>query len=87
MAVRDRVVPKALLVMGEGVTYCASLDLRFEENSELYWQLIYEQMNLLREYDFYGTVVKTNCGPEDPSWELCRERYSKANTLFLQKNR
>ena len=87
VAVRDRVVPKALLVMGEGVTYCAFLDLRFEENSELYWQLIYEQMNLLREYDFYGTVVKTNCGPEDPSWELCRERYIKANALFLQKNR
>ena len=81
--VRDRIVPHAKLVMGEGVSYCASQVLRFEENSDLFWKLIGEQMKLLRGYDFYGTVVKTNCGPEDASWKLCPERYVKANALFI----
>jgi len=82
VATRDRIVPDALLVMGEGVSYCASQWLRFEEFSEPYWKLIHEQMKLLREYDFYGTVVKTNCGPEDPSWDTIPERYVEANKIF-----
>lgn len=82
VATRDRIVPDALLVMGEGVSYCASQWLRFEEFSEPYWKLIHEQMKLLREYDFYGTVVKTNCGPEDPSWDIIPERYVEANRIF-----
>ena len=83
--VRDRVVPNAQLVMGEGVTWCASNRLRFEENSELYWNLIYEQARYLRDKGFWGGFTRTTSGPEDPSWNLCKERYQKANAIFLGK--
>jgi len=81
--IRDRVVPNAQLAMGEGVTYCASSKLNFEEKSDLYWQLVGEHMLYLREKGFMATVVRTTSGPEDPSWHLCRERYRAANALFM----
>jgi hypothetical protein len=83
--IRDEIVPNAELVMGEGVTYCGSNSLLFEEKSELYWKLIGEQMLYLREKGFLGTVVRTTSGPEDPSWNLCKEKYIKVNNMFLGK--
>lgn len=83
--VRNKYVPNAELVMGEGVTYCSSNELRFEEKSELYWQLINEQAIYMRDKGFLGTVVRTTSGPEDPSWNLCKDKYIKANALFLGK--
>ncbi|MBR4868507.1 MAG: hypothetical protein IKU10_05065, partial [Clostridia bacterium] len=80
--IRDQVVPNAELVMGEGVTYCPAQKLTFEEQSEAYWSLIEEQANYLREKGFWGTVVRTTSGPEDPSWECCKEQYVKMNRLF-----
>ena len=83
--VRDRNVPNAQLVMGEGVTWCASNRLQFEEKSELYWSMIYEQVKYLKEKGFWGGFVRTTSGPEDPSWNLCKDRYLKANRIFLDK--
>lgn len=83
--IRDNTVPNADLVMGEGVTYCASNALLFEEKSELYWQLINEQAIYMRDKGFLGTVVRTTSGPEDPSWNLCKDKYIKANALFSGK--
>lgn len=80
---RDRVVPDALLVMGEGVSYCCANDLLFEEYSELYWKTIRRQAVLLRDAGFVGTVVRTTSGPEDPSWIMRRQDYIEANGLFL----
>ena len=82
--VRDTVIPHAELVMGEGVTYCASTKLRFEERSDAYWRLIEEQAKYLREKGFLGTVVRTTSGPEDISWDLCKDKYLQMNRLFAQ---
>ena len=84
VAVRDSVVPNAELVMGEGVTYCASTELTFEEHSDVYWSFIEEQAKYLREKGFLGTVVRTTSGPEDPSWDCCKDKYIKMNRLFAQ---
>ena len=83
--IRNEIVPEAELVMGEGVTYCGSNTLLFEEKSELYWQLINEQAIYMRDKGFLGTVVRTTSGPEDPSWNLCKDKYIKANALFSGK--
>lgn len=83
VAQRDRVVPDAQLVMGEGVSYCCANDLLFEEHSALYWETVKRQARLLREAGFAGTVVRTTSGPEDPSWSLRRQDYIEANGIFL----
>lgn len=84
ICIRNSFVPHARLVMGEGVTYCASSQLLFEEKSDLYWELLYEQAKFLSSKNFYGAVVRTNSGPEDPSWTMRREDYLKINRLFLK---
>ncbi len=83
--IRDKIVPGADLVMGEGVTYCGSNDLLFEEKSELYWKIVNEHMVYLKEKGFLGTIVRTTSGPEDPSWNLCKDKYLIANSLFLNE--
>ena len=36
-----------------------------------------------KETGLWGTLLKTCCGPEDPSWELCKDRIRELNELFL----
>lgn len=80
---RDKVVPGAKLVMGEGATYCYSNKLLFEEHSDLYWEILKKQAELLNKANFVGTVVRTISGPEDPSWEMRKESYKEINKIFL----
>lgn len=82
---RDRVVPKAKLVMGEGMTYCCANDLLFEEHSDLYWTITKKQAKLLNSAGFIGAVVRTTSGPEDPSWKLRKDDYIEANNIFRGK--
>ena len=84
VAVRNEVLPSAELVMSEGVTYCASNRLRFEENSDLYWEILRGQSKLLRENGFWGAIPRTTSGPEDPSWSLRAKDYRAINDLFLK---
>lgn len=79
---RDRLVPGASLVMGEGVTYCCHQELQFEEHSRTYWKLLERQQRYLREMGYLGTVVRTTSGPEDPSWEYNAEDYRSLNSIF-----
>lgn len=76
--------PGIRLVCGEGVTYCASPLLHWEEKSERLWQLVGLAMDQYKALNFWGTVVKTCSGPEDPSWYLCKDRIRELNIRFLE---
>ena len=87
IAVRDNIVPHAQLVMGEGVTYCPHVGFNFEETSDVYWKFIEEHTNYMRDKGIIGTVPRTNSGPDDRSWNECKERYRYINRLFLQEEK
>ena len=84
VAVRDEVVPRARLVMGEGVNYCCSNWICAEDRSETYWRILAEQADLLRERGLDGTVVRTTSDPEDPCWETRNEDMLAINRRFLK---
>lgn len=75
--------PEALVVCGEGVTYCSSQDVLWEENSELFWKMVRHAMDRYKELGLWGSVIKTCCGPEDPCWNLCKDRLKELNEAFL----
>jgi hypothetical protein len=74
--------PGIPLVMGEGVTYCGSNKLLWEEHSEKYWELLEFAIQKYREAGLWGCVLRTCCGPEDPSWNLVLEKLARLNKLF-----
>lgn len=84
VAVRNEILPTATLVMSEGVAYCASNRLQFEEHSDLYWEILRGQSKLLRANGFWGAIPRTTCGPEDPSWGLRAKDYRAINDLFTK---
>ena len=75
--------PGIPIVCGEGVTYCSSQKLLWEEKSDAYWDILKITVQKYKEIGLWGTLLKTCCGPEDPSWELCKDRILELNTLFL----
>lgn len=75
--------PGIPVVCGEGVTYCSSKELLWEETSDEYWDIVKIAMTKYKEIGLWGTLVKTCSGPEDPSWELCKDRVKELNELFL----
>ena len=81
--IRNRILPGAPVVMGEGVTYCYHNDLLFEEHSPTYWALLERQMRFLKEKGLSGAVCRTTSGPEDPSWDCRADEYRKLNQIFL----
>ncbi len=76
--------PDAPVMCGEGVTYCSSKHVLWEEKSGRYWEMVRHAMDRYREAGFWGTVIKTCCGPEDPCWSLCKDRLLEMNSRFLQ---
>lgn len=82
---KEKNFPNIKMVMGEGVTYCASNIMLFEEHSRTYWEMIFEQAEKLKKAGLWGAVVRTTSGPEDPSWNLNVEDYQKANAIFAQE--
>ncbi len=75
--------PGIPVVCGEGVTYCSSQKLVWEENSEEFWDILKIMIKKYKEIGLWGTLIKTCCGPEDPSWELCKDRLKELNEMFL----
>ncbi len=76
--------PGVPLVMGEGVTYCGSTRLLWEERSERYWNLLEYAVKEYRRAGLWGCVLRTCCGPEDPSWHLVPEKLMKLNRIFQE---
>ena len=76
--------PNVPIVSGEGVSYIGSKKLLWEEHSEVYWDLVEAVIRKYREAGLWGTVVRTCCGPEDPSWNLVPEKLLRINKAFLE---
>ncbi|MBO4406568.1 MAG: hypothetical protein J5849_02620 [Clostridia bacterium] len=75
--------PGIPVVCGEGVDYVSSQELLWEEKSEEYWELVGIAMAKYKELGLWGTLIKTNSGPGDPSWTLCKDRMRALNEAFL----
>ena len=83
---RDAHFPGVPLVLGEGASYCADTRLRWEERSDVYWEVVEHAARALRDQGFLGAVVRTNAGPEDPVWHEYPDRLRRANAIFLGGN-
>jgi hypothetical protein len=79
---RDEHYPGIPLVMGEGASYCAHADMRWEERSDAYWEVVEHAARAYREHGLWGAVARTNCGPEDPVWHEYPERLKRVNDVF-----
>ncbi|MEW6752008.1 MAG: cellulase-like family protein [Candidatus Latescibacterota bacterium] len=86
LAFRDRQLPGVPLVMGEGMSYCGDNRLRWEERSDLYWEIVERAVRQCRDSGVMGCVARTNSGPEDPAWWEYPERLQRVNTVFLGRD-
>ena len=83
LEIHDRIIPNSRIVMGEGVTYCASPTLTFEATSKVFWSLIEEHMRCYREKGFWGSVISTTHAPDrSAAWGPCKEIYIDINKKF-----
>jgi len=80
---RDLHYPGVPLVLGEGVTYCAHADMRWEERSDAYWEVVEHAARAYRAHGLWGSMVRTNSGPEDPVWHEYPDRLRRVNEAFL----
>ncbi|MBT3376288.1 MAG: hypothetical protein HN742_19205 [Lentisphaerae bacterium] len=84
VALRNQQFPGLPLVLGEAVSYCTHTGLRFEEQSDDYWQLLEHTTHLLKKAGYWGYMPRTHSGPEDPGWAECADRFRYLNGLFLE---
>ena len=84
-AFRDWLCPGRPLVMGEGVTFCASPSFHWEERTPEYWEHLVWTSRLCRRSGLWGKVVRTCCGPEDPCWYETPEQLLRVNNAFLNE--
>lgn len=82
---RNKHFPNVLLVMGEAASYCAHTGLRWEEKADKYWELLEYTANLVKRHDYWGYMLRTNSGPEDPVWHEFPDRLRYLNELFLNE--
>jgi len=83
--VRDELLPGIPLVLGEGASYCADHRFRWEERSDVYWDVVEHAARTWREHEFWGAVACTYSGPTDPVWHEYPKRLQRANAVFLGK--
>lgn len=83
---RKALFPDIILVVAEGATYCAHQHMHWEEKSDAYWELVLYATRRLKEEGYWGCMVRTNSGPEDPSWIAFPERLRQATACFLTRN-
>ncbi len=81
---RQALFPDILLVVGEGATWCGHLQMRWEEKSDAYWELVDYATRRLKGEGYWGCVARTNSGPEDPSWIEFPARLRHATAAFLE---
>jgi hypothetical protein len=82
LRIRDENVPGAPLVLAEGITYCGSNHILWEEKSDCYWEFLEYAVKRYREAGLWGCVLRTCCGPEDPSWSMRKDELLRLNRLF-----
>lgn len=72
------------LVCGEGVSYIAAKAIMWEEKSDTYWSLVKYGIQKFKEAGMWGTVIRTCMGPEDPAWDMCKDKILEINRYFLE---
>jgi len=77
-------LPGTEIVMTEGVTYCASNALRWEENSALYWDIVGEAAQAFARLGLRGFVSRTNSGCDEPVWDITAPQVRHINRLFQE---
>ena len=82
LKIRSEYCPDAELVMGEGVSFCGSNYLLWEERSEAYWDLLEYAYGEYRKAGLAGCVPRTCSGPEDPCWNLCADKLKHLNEMI-----
>lgn len=80
---RMKEYPDIPFICGESVSYVWYKKLLWEEKSETYWDLVEEMVRKYKEIGIWGTVLRTCCGPEDPSWVMCADKIKRINEMFL----
>ncbi|MBQ7206212.1 MAG: hypothetical protein IJS01_00285 [Lentisphaeria bacterium] len=79
---RDRIVPGVPWAMAEGITYCGSNFITWEEHHPRYWEFLEYAVDCCRKVGLDGCVIRTCCGPEDPCWDVCKEKLLHLNRRF-----
>ena len=82
MKLRNQHYPGIPLVFGEGASFCAHAQMRWEERSDAYWEVVEHAVRAYREHGLWGAVARTNSGPEDPVWHEYPERLRRVNQVF-----
>jgi hypothetical protein len=82
--IRKDKYPGIPMVVGEAATYCRLISMRWEERSDAYWAIIESTVKLLRSKGYWGCMLRTNSGPDDPSWTEKKDRLIYLNGLFLK---
>lgn len=78
--------PEVPILCGEGISYCSHKEVLWEERSEKFWEIVALAMRRYKEIGLWGSVIKTCCGPEDPCWNLCKDKLRALNEEFLREN-
>ena len=81
--IAETTFPEALVVNGEGVSYCGIDAFSWEESCPEYWQMLEKMVLRYRKAGLWGSVVRTSCEPADPVWYSHPEKLLHINRLFL----
>ena len=84
--IHQQFLPQTEVVMTEGVTYCPSNDLRWEENTPLYWDIVADVVRDFARAGLRGMVTRTNSGCDEPVWDLTIPQVQRINRIFKETN-
>ncbi|MDD3155749.1 MAG: hypothetical protein PHS41_12875, partial [Victivallaceae bacterium] len=80
---RNENAPEIPMILGEGITFCGSNHILWEEKSDCYWSFLEYAVTCYRKAGLWGCALRTCCGPEDPSWTMRKDEILRLNRLFL----
>lgn len=80
--IRAQVAPGIPWAMTEGITYCGSNFFSWEEHHPRYWEFLDYAIDCCRKVGLDGCVIRTCCGPEDPCWNICKDKLLHLNRKF-----
>lgn len=53
-----------------------------EKKSEKFWEILKITILKYKKIGLWGTLIKTCCGSEDPSWWMCKDKIRELNELL-----
>ena len=84
-ALRAEVAPDIPWTLAEGITYCGSNLISWEEYHPGYWDFLEYSIDCYKKVGLDGCVIRTCCGPEDPCWDVCKDKLLYLNRKFQSK--